>query len=836
MQLGMIGLGRMGGNIVRRLMRHGHAAVVYDKDPKAVAAIAADGALGSGELEEFVGKLEKPRTAWVMLPAGRITEATIDALARLMESGDVIIDGGNTFWQDDVRRGKALKERGIHYIDVGTSGGVWGIERGYCMMIGGDKAVVDRLDPIFAALAPGIGDIPRTEGREGRDPRIEQGYIHAGPVGAGHFVKMVHNGIEYGLMQAYAEGFDILKNANIEALPAEHRFDLDIADIAEVWRRGSVIPSWLLDLTASALAKNSRTGDLFRICRRFRRRPLDRQRRDRRSGPGRGPDRGIVRALSLAQGTHLCGKDPLCDACRLRWPQGTEKTRFEGLRQMTVTQAEQKKPDPCSIVIFGVTGDLAHRLVIPALYNLAVNELLPDNFCIVGIARKSMSSEELAGSLTKGLHQFATRKVDDAIATRLLRCVTCIEADPGNPASFDAMREQLDELEATRRTGGNRLFYLATPPNGFLPISNELGRTGMLTENGAWRRLVVEKPFGTDLASAKALNSELLKLVDEHQIYRIDHYLGKETVQNILVLRFANGMFEPIWNRNHIDHIQITVDEKLGVGHRGSFYDATGALRDMVPNHLFQLLSLVAMEPPAKFNAHAVRSEKAEVLAAIQTQSEEEALRNSVRGQYRAGKVGDTDIEDYRRTKNVNSNSTTETYAALKLTIDNWRWAGVPFYLRTGKALGVKRTEIAIKFKQAPFAMFRDTPVDRLSQNFLIISTEPTEGIALQFNTKVPGPAISIDGVEMKFRYKDYFQAEPSTGYETLIHDCMIGDNILFQRADSVEAGWQAVQPFLDAWNKAGAKGLKIYDPGSEGPEEANDLLERDGRSWRKLA
>ena len=346
---------------------------------------------------------------------------------------------------------------------------------------------------------------------------------------------------------------------------------------------------------------------------------------------------------------------------------------------------------------------------------------------------------------------------------------------------------------------------------------------------------MVEKPFGTDLASAKALNGELLKIVDEHQIYRIDHYLGKETVQNILVLRFANGMFEPIWNRNHIDHIQITVDEKLGVGHRGSFYDATGALRDMVPNHLFQLLSLVAMEPPAKFDAHAVRSEKAEVLAAIQTQSEEEALHNSVRGQYRAGKIGDTEIDDYRKTADVKPGSTTETYAALKLTIDNWRWAGVPFYLRTGKALGVKRTEIAIKFKQAPFAMFRDTPVDRLSQNYLIISTEPTEGITLQFNTKVPGPTINIDGVEMKFRYKDYFKAEPSTGYETLIYDCMIGDNILFQRADSVEAGWQAVQPFLDAWKKAGAKGLKVYKAGSEGPEEADELLERDGRSWRKL-
>ena len=256
MQLGMIGLGRMGANIVRRLMKHGHTAVVYDKDPKTVAALAKEGATGASSLEDFVGKLNKPATVWVMLPSGKITEATIGELHKLLKKDDVIIDGGNTFWQDDIRRAKVLKTDGIHYVDVGTSGGVWGIDRGYCMMIGGDKSVVDRIDPILKTLAPGVGDIPKTPGRDNRDPRVEQGYIHAGPVGAGHFVKMVHNGIEYGLMQAYAEGFDILKNANIEALPEEHRFDIDIADVAEVWRRGSVIPSWLLDLTASALADN----------------------------------------------------------------------------------------------------------------------------------------------------------------------------------------------------------------------------------------------------------------------------------------------------------------------------------------------------------------------------------------------------------------------------------------------------------------------------------------------------------------------------------------------------------------------------------------------------
>ncbi len=504
---------------------------------------------------------------------------------------------------------------------------------------------------------------------------------------------------------------------------------------------------------------------------------------------------------------------------------------------MTATPSDKtKKPDPCAFVIFGVTGDLAHRLVIAALYNLQASDLLPEKFCVVGIARKGMTGAALREDLLKGLKQYATRPVDDAIAQKLLNCVTCVEADPSEPESFDRMKEQLDKLEEARGTGGNRLFYLATPPSAFAPIARQLGRTGMLKENGSWRRLVVEKPFGTDLASAKTLNKELLNLMNEQQIYRIDHYLGKETVQNILVLRFANGMFEPIWNRNHIDHVQITVDEKIGVGHRGSFYDATGALRDMVPNHLFQLLSLVAMEPPARFEANAVRSEKAEVLAAVTTQTEEEALKNSVRAQYVAGHVGDNDISDYLKTADVKPGSTTETYAALKLTIDNWRWAGVPFYLRTGKALGVKRTEVAIKFKQAPFAMFRDMSVDSLAENYLVIAVEPNEGISLKFNTKVPGPAVNIDGVEMKFRYKDYFNASPATGYETLIYDCMIGDNILFQRADSVEAGWRAVQPFLDAWKKAGKDGLETYTAGSEGPEDANEMLKRDGRSWRILS
>ncbi len=496
--------------------------------------------------------------------------------------------------------------------------------------------------------------------------------------------------------------------------------------------------------------------------------------------------------------------------------------------------SQAQRPDPCCMVIFGVTGDLTHRLIIPALYNLAEQDLLPNGFCVIGVVRQPTSNDALRESLLEGLHRFATRPVDDAVAQRMLGSVSSVTADASDPGSFEQLRARIAQL-AVPGHGTNCLFYLATPPDAFAPISEQLGRAGLLREDATtgWRRLVIEKPFGTSLDTAKALNDKLLKFANEHQLYRIDHYLGKETVQNILVLRFANGMFEPIWNRNHIDHVQIIVDETLGVGHRGRFYDATGALRDMVPNHLFQLLSLIAMEPPAHFDAHAVRSAKGDVLAAIQIQSETEALENSVRGQYLAGRVGEHPMAAYRDTPNVLTDSTTETYVALKLAIDNWRWAGVPFYLRTGKALAAKRTEIAIKFKQAPFAMFRNTSIESLSQNFLVIGIEPTEGISLQFNTKVPGPTVTIDGVEMTFRYQDYFEAKPKTGYETLLYDCMIGDNILFQRADGIEAGWRAVEPFLDAWRKAGNNGLALYHAGSSGPEAAESLLTRDGRGWR---
>jgi glucose-6-phosphate 1-dehydrogenase len=492
--------------------------------------------------------------------------------------------------------------------------------------------------------------------------------------------------------------------------------------------------------------------------------------------------------------------------------------------------------DPCCLVIFGASGDLTHRLLVPALYNLAAARLLPEAFALIGVARSPSSSEAFRADLAKSLPQFANRSIDQNVLNQVLGCVGYVQGDPDDKSTYANIERELTRVERERATQGNRLFYLATPPAGFAPIGCHLGQSGLARENGAWRRVIIEKPFGTDLASAHALNQKLLSVLKEHQIFRIDHYLGKETVQNIMVLRFANGLFEPIWNRDHIDHVQITVAESLTVGRRGNYYDATGALRDMVPNHLIQLLSLIAMEPPSRFAADSVRAEKAQVLEAVQLQNLAEALRNSVRAQYDDGFVENQRVEAYRKTKDVDPHSTTETYVALRLMIDNWRWANVPFYLRTGKALRGKQTEVAIKFKQAPIAMFRDTPVDRLAENFLVIGIQPNECIGLEFNAKTPGPSIAIGGVSMTFRYEDYFEAAPSTGYETLIYDCMVGDAILYPRADGIEAGWRVVQPLLDAWRDAPDERLASYRAGSDGPKEADELLARDGRRWRPIA
>jgi glucose-6-phosphate 1-dehydrogenase len=346
--------------------------------------------------------------------------------------------------------------------------------------------------------------------------------------------------------------------------------------------------------------------------------------------------------------------------------------------------------------------------------------------------------------------------------------------------------------------------------------------------------VIVEKPFGLDLESARALNRDMLSVLSEDQVYRIDHFLGKETVQNIMAFRFANGLFEPVWNRDHIDHVQITVSETVGVELRGKFYETTGALRDMVPNHLFQLFTLTAMEPPVSFSAGAVRDRKEDVLMAVRPLSPEEARNASVRGQYTPGEIDGRAVPGYREEPNVDPQSVTETYAALRLTIDNWRWAGVPFYLRTGKRMARRDSEIAICFKQAPLALFRKEPIEQPKPNWLVLQIAPDEGISLEFEAKVPGPNVRLGTVRMNFLYKDYFQVAPSTGYETLIYDCMIGDPTLFQRADNIEAGWRAVQPVLDAWQRD-ADAVSFYPAGSAGPKAADDLLARDGRAWRPI-
>jgi len=347
--------------------------------------------------------------------------------------------------------------------------------------------------------------------------------------------------------------------------------------------------------------------------------------------------------------------------------------------------------------------------------------------------------------------------------------------------------------------------------------------------------VIIEKPFGHDLDSAKALNAAILKHLQERQIYRIDHFLGKETVQNIMALRFANGLFEPLWNRQNIDHVQITASETVGVEHRGKFYEQTGALRDMVPNHLFQLLAMTAMEPPISFDADAVRSKKAEVIEAIRPMTPDEALKNAVRGQYAAGTVLGHPVRAYRDEPNVAANSTTETYVACRFSIENWRWAGVPFYVRTGKYLKRRWTEIAIRFHQAPYSLFRGTQVEHMNPNWMILRIAPEEGIALEFAAKHPGPSVKLSTVSMDFAYASYFKLEPNTGYETLIYDCMIGDATLFQRADNIEAGWRAVQPMLDAWGNARPLDFPNYVAGSSGPAAADELLRRDGRAWRSL-
>jgi len=505
---------------------------------------------------------------------------------------------------------------------------------------------------------------------------------------------------------------------------------------------------------------------------------------------------------------------------------------------MTVL-SHKSPPPPCAIVIFGANGDLTKRLIVPALYNLARTGLLPPRLALIGVDHNDKTSDQwrdalhdfLEGTLRKGGEGDAG-KIEDRLWKPIAEDMTFLRGDFEKPETYKKLGALLAEIDGKKDLGGNVLFYMATADRFFGTIAGKLGEAG-LVDAGAkgFRRLIVEKPFGHDLQSARDLNTCLLKYLQEGQIYRIDHFLGKETVQNIMALRFANGLFEPIWNRDRIDHVQITVAESIGIEGRGNFYEKTGALRDMVPNHLFQLVAMTAMEPPVSFEAEDIRAKKAELFKAVHPL----ALTDVVRGQYDAGTVQGEAVPTYRRETNVAPDSNVETYVAMRLKIDNWRWAGVPFYLRTGKRLNIRSSEIAIRFKQAPYALFRDTPVDELDADWLILRIQPDEGIRLRFNAKRPGPAMALESVSMRFNYKDYFNQAPAVGYETLIYDCLMGDATLFQRADQVEEAWALVEPVLKGWQNTNPRHFPNYAAGSEGPIAANDLLARDGRSWRAI-
>ncbi len=497
-----------------------------------------------------------------------------------------------------------------------------------------------------------------------------------------------------------------------------------------------------------------------------------------------------------------------------------------------LTPAAAHPAPPCTLIIFGANGDLTKRLLMPALYNLAGSKLLDDNFSIVGVDRVDGTDESWRKSLSDTMQEFTrdpnaefyTPQIDEATWGQITQRLHYFKADFTDPA-------QLEGLKPHVQGTGNAVFYLAVASRFFGTVVENVGKTGLLKqEDGKFRRVVIEKPFGTDLDSSVALNAQILKVVEENQVYRIDHFLGKETVQNILATRFGNSIFEPLWRRENIDHVQITAAETVGVEGRGAFYEPTGALRDMIPNHMFQLLAMVAMEPPNSFSAETVRTAKEQLFEAIQPVRPEDAIR----GQYTAGSVQGREVHAYRASPGVAADSNTETYVALKLLIENWRWSGVPFYIRTGKCLTGRLTEVVVHFRHAPFGMFRDTPVDKLVPNTLTLNIEPAQGLTLGITAKIPGPKMELSGVQMKFRYEDAFKLTPNVGYETLLYDCLIGDATLFQRADNIDAAWKVVDPALKAW-AADKAGPELYGAGSTGPAGADQLLARDGRAWESL-
>lgn len=489
------------------------------------------------------------------------------------------------------------------------------------------------------------------------------------------------------------------------------------------------------------------------------------------------------------------------------------------------------EPAPFTLVIFGASGDLTRRKLVPAVYSLFREGLLPEAFRVVGFARSEVSDAAFRKQLRQGVDAHARADLDDDwddFAARL----SYHQGSYDDPDRYVALRERLDRLAEAMDAPRRCVFYLATPPPVFETAAAHLDAAGLAAEGDGWARLIIEKPFGRDLASAQALNASLRKHFAEHQVFRIDHYLGKETVQNLLVLRFANALFEPIWNQKYVDHVQITVAETVGVERRGGYYDRAGALRDMVQNHMMHLLCLVGMEAPNSLDGKAVRDDKVKVLKALRPMTVTCVHEGVVRAQYTAGEAGGRTLTDYRAEEGVAPDSTTETFVAIKTFIDNWRWAGVPFYLRTGKAMPAKVTEIGIHFKPVPHVLFNAPPFGPMEPNILALRIQPNEGISLQFQVKVPGAGVRIQPYEMDFGYAESFGAEPPEAYERLLLDAALGDATLFTRSDEVEAAWAFLQPILDGCAESPPRELPTYPAGSWGPAEADELIEADGRRW----
>lgn len=502
-------------------------------------------------------------------------------------------------------------------------------------------------------------------------------------------------------------------------------------------------------------------------------------------------------------------------------------------QQFLTASAVSQRAGPCVIVIFGASGDLTKRKLLPSLCNLLANGTLGEDFAIIGVGRREWSDDDFKQQMREAVSEFATQKVDPALWTSLEQRMRYCSGSYTDPATYQKLETMLSESEPKHHTGGNVLFYLSVPPATFGPIAQQLHAKGLLRETPpVWRRVIIEKPFGHDLASARELNATLASALTESQIFRIDHYLGKETAQNLLVFRLGNSMIEPVWNRTFIDHVEITAAETMGIEGRGAFYETAGAFRDMMQTHLLTLLALITMEPPASLAGEAVRNEKAKLLGAIRIPKPEHVMRDTVRGQYGPGQVNGKPVAGYREEPGVSPESTIETFGAARLWVDNWRWAGVPFYLRTGKRLSRRVTEIVIHFKSPPLSLFGGTECCPLGPNLLIMHIQPGEGITLQMRAKMPGPTIRTRAVTLDFDYSQFGKIAPTTGYEKLLYDCLVGDATLFHRTDMVEAAWKVADPILNTWASLPREHLPVYAPGTWGPPEAEHLLAGDGLWW----